>query len=783
MLTPAAASRLAVSACIVSLESRDMFGRIGAKLVTGIARIGVILLVCMGMAHGSTTLNFPRITLGVGTLMGVAIVNPSDQAAQVTFAAYGTNGQLLAGIENPVVETVQANQQFSRLTSELFPQLDPNTAGWFQATSSVDNLTGFFLFLDFDFTELDGADLPLSDVGIVFTEVGLSSGDRTELSVINPGNVSAHLQLQLFTANSLPVTRTLSLPAMGLAQLDVADFFQVSAASTGAYVTVNSNVPVAGFELVSNPERDLLGLNARSRTERLTHLYFPQLAVLGGFETHLGVVNNSSQAVILTVTAYQPDGSTYGTESLQTNPVTRSLDPGDSLLEDVQTLFGFSGDNILDGWLEVQSTAEAITGFVSYGQPQQGSLATVTASRVGQTRAIFSHIATVQGLFTGVAVLNAGKLAANVRILALRRSGEVLGSYDKVMPPGQRISMLINELIPEANNQDGGLIWLKSDLPVYLTSLFGTTDSAVLANIPPQAAPETYNPDVGIAGISVQPPLAVVQPDNSQTFRVEGPIEGSLDWKVNGVQGGDLGLGTVDPQGTYTAPSEVPFPQVVTVSAETPSKSAAASVDVVSKNQLFTSPLIVQSVAYMASLEKIYSAELAILSGLQNSSGDPPQIPAQEVTNSEIFETAALGLPKLSLIQFANETIAKMIPFRAGNGQEFLLLAAQTSGRVIRFEPTTLSTVDVATDLNRPGALVIDPSDGNLLVAEQDRVTTISRTQLEFGLAPAQSPLRQSTLSPEGPSAALLFPTPGADGITVDRCTEDVYISDRAAGV
>ena len=62
-------------------------------------------------------------------------------------------------------------------------------------------------------------------------------------------------------------------------------------------------------------------------------------------------------------------------------------------------------------------------------------------------------------------------------------------------------------------------------------------------------------------------------------------------------------------------------------------------------------------------------------------------------------------------------------------------------------------------------------------------MTTISRTQLEFGLAPAQSPLRQSTLPPEGPSAALLFPTPGADGITVDRCTGDVYISDRAAGV
>ena len=84
------------------------------------------------------------------------------------------------------------------------------------------------------------------------------------------------------------------------------------------------------------------------------------------------------------------------------------------------------------------------------------------------------------------------RLATDVRILALDPSGEVLGSFDTFLQPGQRISKLINDLIPAADNQNGGLIWIKSQIPVYLTSIFGT--SKVLANVPPQPAPDKLSP-------------------------------------------------------------------------------------------------------------------------------------------------------------------------------------------------------------------------------------------------------------------------------------------------
>ena len=132
----------------------------------------------------------------------------------------------------------------------------------------------------------------------------------------------------------------------------------------------------------------------------------------------------------------------------------------------------------------------------------------MAASSTGQKRALFSHIATSGGFFTGVALLNSGQLATNVRLLAITPTGDVLGSYNTVLQPGQRLSQLIDQLIPLATGLNGGFIWVKSDSPIHLTSVFG--NPTVLANIPPQEAPESYAPDSNLPPIQVTPSLAVL---------------------------------------------------------------------------------------------------------------------------------------------------------------------------------------------------------------------------------------------------------------------------------
>ncbi len=732
-----------------------------------------LVFVCLALSclilsvplFADSVLNFPRLTSDSNFLTGVAIVNPTSSDASVTITAYGSNGSVLTGdgVTNPVTVTVSANQQFSKLTSELFGSIPSTSAAWFQASSSTDGLTGFFLFLNPSLTVMDGADVPSSGQKLIFNSIRIDLGFSTELNLVNPSSSEAHLSLQLAGTYFPPAAQSLTLPPYGASRLDAASFFSVSDIQPGAYVIVDSDADVAGFELVSSPSSDAFALNARRGAEKLGSLYFLRLAVLGSLNTQIALVNYSADPVVLTLSAYKTDGSLYDASSLQNNPVTRALNGKASLREDLQSMFGFSGSSPLDGWILVKATSDAVNGFVSYGDSSSGALAAVTSSAEGRTRALFSHIATSSGFSTGISLLNPGSVTANVRILALTKSADILGVFDTVLQPSQRFNRFLgtSDLIPAAANQTGGVIFIKSDQPVYMSALISSSSSSV--DIPAQPAPDSYNPDSAISTLKMSPPIAIVPPGSSQRFTVSGSPSG-LVWKVNGIQGGSASTGTIS-GGVFTAPKSVPARQVATITAETSSQAAGASADVLDKVP-FTSGLgVIQSVTYLDTLGKIYSAELAALSSA-------PSL-APQTGNSQIFEVPPSG-KNISVALFPNEVIAKIIPFTADNSTQFLLLAAQTSGGIIRLNPVTKDFKYVVTGLNQPSSLVIDPSSGDLLVVEADQISSVSKSTLQADLLAPKLPRSNA---PGAPPASILFPVTGAAGITVDRCTGFIYYS------
>ena len=200
--------------------------------------------------------------------------------------------------------------------------------------------------------------------------------------------------------------------------------------------------------------------------------------------------------------------------------------------------------------------------------------------------------------------------------------------------------------------------------------------------------------------------------------------------------------------------------------------------DILEKESLLTSTSIVQSVVFLGSQQKLYTAELTVL----GSSGEGPQpaaqTPAQGSFDSEIFEVE-VGSVKTTLADFSNEEISKMISFEASSGKEFLLVAAKTSGRIIRLDPALPGvTREVATGLDQPESMVIDPVTGDLLVAEQSQVTTVPQADLEAG----SSALRLLPPGRRGPQRQELFAINRADGIAVDRCSGAIYFTDRTTG-
>lgn len=752
-----------------------------------LALLSGAFLVAPGYVHGATTLIFPRLGFEEGTFTGVAFVNPSGTPARITLTALSPAGSPLTGPEgfrNPAVVEVPAFQQRARVLADLFGTLPPaDRFGWIRADSDVDSVTGFFLFLDGALTFWDGADLPVAGRKIVFPRIRLGDGYSTEINLINPSDVEAQITARLFQAETgqfRDSVRPVSVKAQGVARVSLVDDFGVDSAADGSYLQVVSSAPVAGFEIVRLQGKDIVGLNARSAGEGFQVLYFPQMAVLGPWTTRLGLINLSDEAVLANVFAHQADGSLYSGGALQgANPATVQIPPQGAVFRDVAEIFQFSGDTTVDGWLKVQTSRPVLSGFVTYGVPSSGSEAAVAQQPAALTRALFGHIAVGRGLdpFTGLALLNPGQISNSVRVMAFNRdTGQPYGIFDGVLRPGERLSKLITELIPVLEFEDfvgGGFIWVKSEHPLYMTSLFGTP--RVLANIPPQPAPPAFGPGDGAPAVSIKPAIAIVQPGRTQQFNLTGP-SGSRTWQVNGQTGGTAVTGQISPAGVYTAPANSPEALPVTISAlvdaDAGQLKAGASVDVLTKEVLFQGSGVVQSVAFLRGLQTLYSAELT--AGAAGSGGSDFQTGADSV----IFVSAP-G-PRRQLASLPGEDIVKMIEYRAGNGKDFLLLCSRTSGKVLRMDPATGAYIEVAGGFSEPNSIAIDPLTGNLLVADKFSVRSVERTQLESGLAPT---LRARFRNWTGAPPLQIGDVQDARGVSVDACNGRIYVSQATGGL
>src|SRR5437016_4549325 len=89
---------------------------------------------------------------------------------------------------------------------------------------------------------------------------------------------------------------------------------------------------------------------------------------------------------------------------------------------------------------------------------------------------------------------------------------------------------------------------------------------------------------VGIAStVSISPTTSIVQAGNSQQFNasVLATTNATLNWLVNGIQGGNSVVGSISLQGLYTAPGQVSSNSSVIVTASDGTGQANASVTVV----------------------------------------------------------------------------------------------------------------------------------------------------------------------------------------------------------
>jgi hypothetical protein len=93
------------------------------------------------------------------------------------------------------------------------------------------------------------------------------------------------------------------------------------------------------------------------------------------------------------------------------------------------------------------------------------------------------------------------------------------------------------------------------------------------------ACPASVTPPPPPIEVTVTPAATSVTTSTSQTFTatVSHAADATVSWRVDGVAGGNDTVGTISADGLYTAPSKVPSPAAVTVTAVANADSARSA--------------------------------------------------------------------------------------------------------------------------------------------------------------------------------------------------------------
>ncbi|MBI4474888.1 MAG: hypothetical protein HY646_19615, partial [Acidobacteria bacterium] len=727
--------------------------------------------------HAETKLIFPRILLQSGKFSGVAIANPSSTEAEITLTAYNPDGILYSGqgVVNPQKAKISPNSQYSQVATQIFGASGAGTNPlWMEVTSSVDGLTGFFLDGNDALDYLDGADLVGTGSDLVLPLVEHTGGSTTDVSLVNPDPAEATVSVDFYRKDGTLVdTQNTRVPARGALQGVISTLFPLSYDEVES-LRLRSDRPIVCYAYIQRQTDDsLITLAAQPLTSAARVLYFPQLAQGDGWLTSVGLVNSSAAQALVTITAYQADGTLFTAPTVKQNPVTQSIPDHGSFRADLKTLFEFPDTPLQIGWIKVEANESLLHGYVEYGAGTTRAL--VSAQLESLTRAIFSHQALAPPYYTGLAVLNTGTLSANVEVVSLTKAGTVLGKTQRVLKSGQREALLIQQWIPAAANAEGGSVFVKTDLPTVSTQLFGTDILTGLANVPPQKVKvSSFDPGAALQTVTVFPPLAVVETGKTLKFTSTGISD--VNWNVDGIPGGNSTIGTISTSGVYTAPTLAPSDHTMTVQASAPSgiDSGGATIDVVQRETLTSGLTLVTAVAYLESLQRFFIAEQQVLSSAPGFGG---RLEAT-TSNTRISEQRPDGTVR-TFVSIQNDTVSKIIPYVDAAGTGYLLLLGTDSGQIYRLDGISKQLTAVKSGLNKPNSMALDPVTGNLLVSDggSNQIVVVFKSEFD---PTAKSPLGLRAAGGIGSATGgqrYSINVTGPQGVAFDRCTGAVYVT------
>ena len=426
--------------------------------------------------------------LGANTMVGLGLANLGSESATITFTASEDDGNLTIGqdIVNPVVSELNPGEQLPIINWEVFGSglLSHRSNSWVKLDSSNADTNGFFLIFDSGLNLMDGAnfaDTKLKD--FIFPEI--QTDGYNKISIINNNSEKADVTIELMNGNG---TVRSSVEHMikknGALTADLFDdLFVDIEPNAGNYVRVSSTIGVQSLLVMRQKSGDISTLVGQDITTGDTTLYSPQYAIGGPWRTTLSVINLDSVTGMVMFRLVGEDGIQIGSTRAIAIPANGKL-----YIDDPRFFVTSNPEVVVTGYVEIASDGIRLAGSTVFGDiNRQTSCSALELISSLQNSVVFSHVASNDMYYTGIAILNPNTTGAVVTMELYAADGRLLRRKNEFIGAKQRICRVLTQYFTllEGASQTDGYVRLTSGTPFASFALFGTKTYSVLSAIPP----------------------------------------------------------------------------------------------------------------------------------------------------------------------------------------------------------------------------------------------------------------------------------------------------------
>lgn len=436
-----------------------------------------LLFLVVGSASGQSVLGFPRAIVDGAQDTGVAITNPNPYFADVLLTLYAPDGTPVAnGLINPVSYRIAPKSQLQMQVSKLFAA--GNAEGWIQVTSTSSGLIGYYFNGDYRET-LEGAETALPMLNQSIPLIREDPTTRTDLFVANPGNLSASL---IVTYNNLRGDDVQLQSAILAPHGSV----RLRAPSGGTTARISANTAVAALAMVSDAD-SLMFVNGQAVDQPATTRVVPHFMSGNGYDSELSLANPSGSAASATVTLFSQSGTLTQPAVLRVTIPARG-----SISLTAATMSGRLISPLVDGWLEIDSPNQVLTGVVKLVAGRY--LTAIPLQRTAMDRLLFSQSIEDANFYGELDLVNTAAANASIEILLLRSDGTVAAVRTDSVPARSKYTRMVRDLFPERVGQGSAFVSIRSTAGIYGIEILGSTSARFLATVVPQRINQDFVP-------------------------------------------------------------------------------------------------------------------------------------------------------------------------------------------------------------------------------------------------------------------------------------------------